>query len=105
MYTWYDNVRDYINNLFSKGKYDDYCKQCGACGESGCCSAQMCTMHPKGKYCKGYLSELHFDSLLAHDLYKLCMDSDNINVSSEVDAIYDKNWDIVYEINDESKKD
>lgn len=33
---------------------DVYCKHCGACGEEGCCSGEMCTNEKDGLYCEYY---------------------------------------------------
>lgn len=35
-----------------------YCKDCGSCGEDGCCPPTKCTLSGGGKYCEYYIKLL-----------------------------------------------
>jgi len=75
-------------------EYEDgsaYCKECGSCGEDGCCSALMCAYKNMvergcGDYCKSY----YWDLVIAHEsLKKLTKKQlDEINYNEILDKIY-----------------
>lgn len=48
-----------------------YCKACGACGESECCSPMYCSQAKDGEYCEGYIKDLRFGYLMNEFLMDL----------------------------------
>ena len=73
--------------------YSPYCKECGGCGEEGCCSPMMCTQSPNGDYCQTYLIDLQLGYLM--DKYFM------ENIYNDLDEgqkhRYDAEWNRVYD--------
>ena len=74
-------------------KYSPYCPVCSACGEEGCCSPINCTQAPDGHYCQSYLLDLH----LAYRMDKYFMENIYDELSDELRAKYDTEWNRVYD--------
>jgi hypothetical protein len=68
-----------------------YCKECGSCGEDGCCSALKCAYNnmvkkSTGLYCEHNFKELEFSYKLSDALYEKYEDKE----------IFDKIFNEVY---------
>jgi len=68
-----------------------YCKECGACGEDGCCSALMCAYknmveNGHGDYCKSY----YWDLVIAYEVLKKLTEKqlDEIDYNGILDEIH-----------------
>ena len=83
-----------------------YCKNCGSCGNEGCCPPTMCTFEKDCKYKETYLQDLEFGYLMYQELsemiYNKCekrnQDYDDFFMD-EYGRIFDKNYEKVYKNN------
>ena len=70
---------------------DIYCKECGSCGEDGCCSALRCAYHnmvekSTGLHCKIHFKDIEFSHKLSTALYNKYEDKE----------LFDKIYDEIY---------
>ena len=83
---------DKLENIHEDEDASVYCRECGACGEDGCCSPLMCAyknMFEKGHgdYCKGY----YWDLVIAYKVLGRLTEKhlDEINYDEILDEVYD----------------
>lgn len=69
-----------------------YCQECESCGESGCCKPYSCTMSDKCEYKETYLQELKFGYSVYEEIMKSVYEKLSPELKSEVDAIWEKEW-------------
>jgi hypothetical protein len=70
-----------------------YCKECGGCGEDGCCSAAACTQRG-GDYCDTYLRDLK----LGYVMNRWFIENVHPHISEELKNLYDTKWSDTYDI-------
>lgn len=92
-----------------KEDYNPYCELCSSCGENSCCSSGRCAYTlmvekaPKEcSYGETYFNDMAFGKALGEDLYEYIMSLPNMHVDMkavkvEVEEIYDKLYDEIYE--------
>lgn len=81
-----NEIEDFIND------YSPYCSECGACGESGCCPAYMCTMDDRCDYKQTYLREFRERYSLVEEFYEKIYDKLPQDLKEEWDKIENTNW-------------
>ena len=69
-----------------------YCNDCGACGESGCCSVYKCGMTENCKYKDLYFQELKESYSLLEKLQNVFYDKLPQELKDEFDKIEKENW-------------
>lgn len=75
--------------------YSPYCSICEACGEEGCCSANMCKHHPDGDYCHVYIKDMLMSYNILKDLDRFLYENKE-KYQEIIDLIgdsFDKHWD------------
>jgi hypothetical protein len=75
-------------------EYDPYCKECGRCGEEGCCSPLGCKQSPNGKYCEWYLRDLKFGYYMYRQIDELVGDDEKYK--EQIDKMFDETYDKIY---------
>lgn len=76
--------------------YSPYCKECGGCGEEGCCSPMMCTQSPNGEYCQTYLRDLQFGYIMNKFFVENIYEHLSEELKAKIDQAYDEIYDKVY---------
>lgn len=89
-------IYNYLRDEYYSVTYDPYCKSCSACGIDSCCSAVTCKFDKDCLYGSTYLNDLKIAYLNVEDLFRLLYDYDNKELLDKANAIYDKNYDIIY---------
>lgn len=87
------------SDLYELG--DSYCKSCGSCGESDCCSFFTCLKKSvlKNKDCRygeTHLKEIKLYYDLGKKLYDLILEKGNIENVRVVNKIYDELFEEIY---------
>jgi hypothetical protein len=70
-----------------------YCKTCGSCGETGCCSPLSCDLGENCEYPKTNLNELKFGFAMNEFFQKEIYP----NLSKDLQEKYDAAWDVEYD--------
>lgn len=66
--------------------HDQYCKECGACGEEYCCPPTQCKQTSECDYRQSYLKDLKF----GYEMYMWAID--NIEFTPEQESMFKKKW-------------
>jgi hypothetical protein len=92
--------------MSEKENYSPYCPICEACGEDGCCSANMCKQDPNGHYCSIYTKDMKLSYNILKDLDEF-LDDNKEKYQEVIDFIgvsFDKHWDRVMKNNNDNEK-
>ena len=75
-------------------RYSPYCKVCGGCGESGCCSPTMCDpTNPECDYSYTYIEDLKLSYATLDRFWDLLSKNDWFGKKSEFMKIYEEELD------------
>lgn len=84
-------------------KYSPYCKDCGSCGETGCCSPLSCArVRMTGcDYGEANFNDIVCEVMAFKEIYEHIMNKEGLTIlisdlKEEVEAIYDKHEDEKY---------